>query len=89
MTDRLYEIKVDLYARKALDAIDRPIRRRIVAKIEELAIDPRPAGATMLKGRHGDWRVRVGDWRIVYTVEDSVLLVLVIEIGHRREIYRR
>ena len=89
MTVDRYEIQVDPYARKALGAIDRPIRRRIIAKIEALATDPRPAGAIMLKGRHWDWRVRVGDWRIIYTVADAVLVVLVIEVDHRREIYRR
>ncbi len=89
MTERPYEIKVDPHARKALDGIDRSIRRRIIMKIDGLAVDPRPAGALMLKGRHGAWRVRVGDWRIIYTIDDSVLLVLVIEIDHRDSIYRR
>lgn len=88
MTGRRYEIKFDPYARKALDSIDISIRRRILTKIEGLAIDPRPHGATMLKGRHGDLRIRVGDWRIIYTVDDAVLLVLVIEVNHRGEIYR-
>jgi mRNA interferase RelE/StbE len=89
VTERRYEIKLDPYARKALGAIDTPIRRRIVARIDELAAEPRPPGAIMLKGRHGDWRIRVGDWRVIYTIDDSVLLVLVIEVNHRREVYRR
>lgn len=88
MTGRRYEIKFDPYARESLDSIDISIRRRILTKIESLAVDPWPHGATMLKGQHGDLRIRVGDRRIIYTVEDAVLLVLVIEVNHRGEIYR-
>lgn len=82
-----YAIRFDPYARKQLDSIDKPHRRRILAKIETLADNPRPCGALMLTGRHGDYRIRVGDYRILYTVTDTELIVLIIEIGHRREIY--
>jgi len=85
-TDR-YEIRFDPYARKALGKIDKANRRRVLARIERLADDPRPPGAAMLKGRHGDWRIRAGDYRVIYTIQDDVLLVLVIEVGHRSSIY--
>jgi len=83
-----YQIRFDPYARKQLGALDKPARRRILAKIETLAEDPRPPGALMLAGRHGDYRLRVGDYRIIYTIHNTALIVLVIEVGHRREIYR-
>ncbi len=66
-----------------------PVRRRIQAVVELLSEEPRPAGATMLVGGAGEWRVRTGDYRLIYEIRDDVLVVLVLAIGHRREIYRR
>jgi mRNA interferase RelE/StbE len=77
-----HEIRFDLYARKALDAIDKPDRRRILVRVGLLADNPRPAGAIMLKG---DWRIRVGDYRVIYTVDHETLVVLVIDIARRLE----
>lgn len=81
-----FEIRLDPYARRALDTIDKAPRRRILERIAALADDPRPAGAVMLRGRHGDLRLRVGDYRVIYTVDDAILLVLVIDLGHRRDV---
>ena len=74
---------------RQLRKLDPPIRRRIQAVVELLSEEPRPAGATMLVGEAGQWRVRTGDCRVIYEVRDDVLVVLVLAIGHRREIYRR
>ena len=63
-------------------------RRRAQAAIELLAGQPRPSGAKKFVGGAGEWRVRTGDYRIVYEIHDDVLLVLVVAVGHRREIYR-
>ena len=63
-------------------------RRRVQAAIELLAGQPRPSGAKKLAGGAGEWRVRTGDYRIVYEIHDDVLVVLVVAVGHRREIYR-
>jgi mRNA interferase RelE/StbE len=63
-------------------------RRRIQAAIELLAETPRPPGAKKLSGSSGDWRVRTGDYRIIHEIQDARLIVLVIAVGHRREIYR-
>lgn len=87
MTDP-YEIRFDPYARLALDKLDKINRRRILTRVEQLALQPRPPGAVMLKGRPGDWRIGAGDYRIIYTIDDAVLIVLVIEVDHRRSIYR-
>ena len=73
---------------RSLRKIDRPLRERIQGAIALLASDPRPPSARPLKGRPG-LRVRVGDYRIIYTIRDDVLLVVVITVGHRREVYDR
>lgn len=83
-----YRIRIDPYALKALTKIDPVQRRRLQNRINHLADEPRPPGALMLKGRTGEWRIRVGDYRVVYTIEDDVLLILVVDVGHRRDIYR-
>ena len=59
------------------------------AAIELLADHPRPSQAKKLAGGDGEWRVRTGDYRIVYEIHDDVLLVLVVAVGHRRDIYQR
>lgn len=68
--------------------LDPPARRRIQAAVELLSTDPRPTGAKKLVGSEGEWRVRTGDYRIVYEIHDRKLVVLVLALGHRREIYR-
>jgi mRNA interferase RelE/StbE len=60
----------------------------VQAAIELLSTDPRPPAATQLVGGGGEWRVRTGDYRIVYEIDDGVLLVLVVAVGHRRDVYR-
>ena len=65
------------------------IQEKILSEIALLSEDPRPAGAVKLKGSDNLYRVRVGDYRIIYAVEDAFLVVLVVEIGHRKEIYRK
>lgn len=63
-------------------------RRRLQAAIELLAATPRPPGAKKLSGSSGDWRVRTGDYRIIYGIRDAQLIVLVVAMGHRRDIYQ-
>lgn len=84
-----YQVEVAPAALRQLRKLDRPALRRIQAVIELLAADPRPRGAVKLAGGGGEWRVRTGDYRMVYEIHDGVLLVLVIAVGHRREIYRK
>ena len=83
-----YRIDVAPAALRQLRKLDPPARRRMQAAIELLADEPRPPGAKKLTGGDGEWRVRTGDYRIVYEIHDDVLLVLVVPVGHRREIYR-
>lgn len=75
-------------AARQLRKLDPQARRRIIAVLELLRTEPRPAGAKKLVGGEGEWRVRTGDYRIVYEIHDTILLVLVVAVGHRRDIYR-
>ena len=85
----IYRIDLTRRAAKALDEIDKPQRRRVIAVIDRLATDPRPPRCVKLSGRDNQWRVRAGDYRVLYEVHDDRLLVLVIELGHRSDIYRK
>jgi mRNA interferase RelE/StbE len=69
-------------------ALPQAAQARIASAIDALAGDPRPSGVTKLRGPEGFYRIRVGDYRVVYAIEDDVLLVLVVRVGHRREVYR-
>lgn len=81
-----YRIELRPAAARALRKLDPQVRHRIQGAIALLAHDPRPPGARALQGRSG-LRVRVGDYRIIYVVADDVLLVVVVTLGHRRDIY--
>ena len=84
-----YEIEIAPAALKQLAKLPPDMRRRIGQAIDDLAESPRPHGAIKLGGAEIAWRIRVGDYRVIYETHDEVLLILVIRIGHRREIYRR
>ncbi|TWH03863.1 mRNA interferase RelE/StbE [Nocardioides sp. J9] len=86
--DQRYRIELTPAAARQLRKLDPPVQRRIQAAIELLADTPRPPGAKQLVGGAGELRVRTGDYRIIYEVQDDVLLVLVLALGHRREVYR-
>jgi len=83
-----YAITFARSARRELEVMERSLAHRILSKIEELVIEPRPAGCRKLQGRSGLWRLRVGDYRIVYSVDDRQRLVDVVAVRHRREAYR-
>ena len=82
-----YQVVLTPSAARQLRKFDPPGRRRLQAAIELLAIEPRPPAATRLVGGGGEWRVRTGDYRIVYEIEEDRLLVLVLRVGHRRDVY--
>ena len=83
-----YEIILQPSAARELRKLPKEIQKRIGKKIDELANNPRPPDARALTGSEGLLRIRAGDYRIVYTVKDQVLIILVVRIGHRRDIYR-
>jgi len=83
-----YHVVTEVSAAKQIIKIgDREAQTRIVRKIKSLEEDPRPAGCTKLSGMSDSYRIRVGDYRIVYTVADSIRVVTVTRVGHRREVY--
>ncbi len=82
-----YHVEVRPAAVRALRKLGPDIAPRVQGAIALLAEDPRPPSSRPLRGRPG-YRVRVGDYRVVYTVQDDVLLVVVVTLGHRREVYR-
>lgn len=87
MTGPRYELRFRPAALRQLRKLDSQIARRIKSTTETLRTEPRPPGVKALTGQRGWLRIRVGDYRIVYEVRDSELVVLVIQIGHRSQIY--
>jgi mRNA interferase RelE/StbE len=84
-----YRVELVPSAARAFGKLDHRTQLRVGRKIESLADDPRPPGVKMLSLEERICRLRVGDFRILYQVNDKVLTILVIAIGHRREVYRR
>ncbi|MCH9022715.1 MAG: type II toxin-antitoxin system RelE/ParE family toxin [Planctomycetes bacterium] len=83
-----YQLRIERRVQNVLARVAQPHRNRLIKAIQGLATDPRPPGSRNLSGRDG-WRVRVGDYRILYEIHDDQLLVLVIKLGHRHNVYRR
>lgn len=82
-----YQVQVSKSAAKELAKLTPPVVSRIVPELIKLAEDPRPAGCKKLKGTGNIYRIRVGDYRIVYAVDDIVRIVDIRKIGHRRDVY--
>jgi mRNA interferase RelE/StbE len=83
-----YRIEVKRSAAKTLKKIPKASRKRIVEKIDSLAESPPNPDTTKMKGNNPFHKVRVGDYRIVYEIQEDVLMILVVKIGHRKDIYR-
>ncbi len=88
MPTRRYRIELKPPAAKSLARLPVDLQKRIVRALETLAGNPRPPGVVKMVGDDNLWRLRVGDFRIVSEIHDDVLLVLVLRIGHRREVSR-
>jgi mRNA interferase RelE/StbE len=82
-----YSVELKASARKELERLPAKLIHRIFPKLEGLASEPRPAGCKKLKGGQREWRIRVGDYRVVYTIDDEKLMVSVTRIRHRSEVY--
>ena len=83
-----YSVRIASAARRQVRKLPRDGQERVIAVLALLADEPRPPAAKKLTGRDA-WRVRTGDWRIIYEIHDDQLLVLVVAAGHRRDVYRR
>jgi mRNA interferase RelE/StbE len=84
-----YHVALTSSAEKELKKLSHQLIARIVPHLENLASNPRPAGCKKLRGGDHEWRIRVGDYRVVYTIDDAKLLVEVTRIRHRSEVYAR
>ncbi|GAA1467153.1 type II toxin-antitoxin system RelE/ParE family toxin [Nocardiopsis exhalans] len=84
---REYALQYTNTARKGIKNLDGSVRRRVRRAIEALAHDPRPSGCVQIKGHTDMWRVRVGDYRIRYAIDDGVLVVLVLKVASRGGFY--
>jgi len=84
-----YRLIIKKSAAKELEQVEpRTLRRRLVAAIEALAVDPRPTGCEKLAAAAEAYRIRQGDYRAVYAIDDKARVVSVVKVGHRREVYR-
>jgi mRNA interferase RelE/StbE len=82
-----YQVILPKSVQKELDRLPDDVANRILQRLAGLETNPRPADVKKLKGRDA-WRIRVGDYRVIYEIHDRVLQIIVITVGHRREIYR-
>ena len=85
----MYKIIISRIAEKQLESFPKHIANAITAKIDSLAMDPYPSGCKKLEGSEKEYRLRSGDYRIIYRIENEWLIVEVIRIGHRRDIYNK
>lgn len=83
-----YRVEFTTRAAREFRQLPEATRRRIAVRIDALTVNPRPQGARKLTGTDDLYRLRTGDYRILYQIEDRVVLVTVIRIGHRRDVYR-
>jgi mRNA interferase RelE/StbE len=83
-----YAIVLARSARKELEALREPTLSRVLTRIENLAHQPRPSGCVKLEGSRDLWRIRVGEYRIVYSIVDRECLVDIVAIRHRSDVYR-
>lgn len=83
----VYTVEFTKAAAKELKKLERPIQILLVEALEALADNPRPDGVKKLSGSDDLWRIRVGDYRSIYTIQDEIVLVTVVRVRHRREAY--
>ncbi len=88
-SSRRYDVQLTPAALRDLEGVPRDVQTRLINRIEALAEDPRPHGVKKLSGESELYRLREGDFRIVYEIRDEVLVVIVISVGDRKDIYRR
>ena len=88
MTARRYALQCRPAATRQLRKLPKDALRRLRAATEALRDQPRPDGAVRLAATDDLWRIRVGDYRVIYTIDDDALVVTVVRVGHRREVYR-
>ena len=84
----MFEIQIERPAEKDLRRLSDDVHKRVAAAISSLSTNPRPLGVKKLKGGTSDWRIRVGEYRVLYEIADAVKIVRIVRVRHRREVYR-
>ena len=83
-----YSLLIEKAAQKELSKIPHPYRKKIIKAIESLADEPHPAGSKKLSGREA-WRMRIGNYRVIYEINNDRLTILIVKVGHRQGVYLR
>ena len=83
----MYKVIITSHAERELKRLDRSTKNRIVPAALALSDNPRPHGCLKVKGEDRLWRIRVGDWRVGYEIDDEMSVVRIVTVGHRREFY--
>lgn len=83
-----YELRIKPSAKKEIDALPKQDRQHVVRRIQELATDPRPTGCLRLAGSDL-YRIRQGNYRIIYSIDQTEVVVVIVKVGHRRDVYKR
>ena len=83
-----YTVELTRSARRELEQLDGPIVRRLFRRITALAVEPCPSGCRKLQGNDALWRIRVGDYRVIYAIDDQERVIDIFAVRHRREAYR-
>lgn len=82
-----YKVLVSKSAAKELSKLRSAINNRIIKAVRDLSDDPRPKGSKKLKGGSENWRIRIGDYRVIYSIDDEILIVDIRKVGHRKDMY--
>lgn len=83
-----YQVEITPAAKRQIKKLIEPVQLAIVERLEQLAINPRPPGSFKMQGAESLYRIRVGDYRIIYEIQDRTLFVAVVKVGHRGDVYR-
>lgn len=83
-----YQVEFTPAAKRQIKKLIEPVQLAIVERLEQLAENPRPPGALKMQGAESLYRIRVGDYRIIYEIQDRTLLIAVVKVGHRGDVYR-
>jgi len=84
----MYQVLLERSAERDLKRLSADVHERVIEAIKSLASNPRPPGCRKLAGAQDDWRIRVGDYRVIYEIADAIRIVRVNRVRHRREVYR-
>lgn len=83
-----YQVEITPAAKRQIKKLVKQTQELIIQRLEQLAENPRPPGVLKMEGEENLYRVRIGDYRIIYEIQDRVLLIVVVKVGHRGDVYR-